>query len=473
MVSINNNTVTIKGLGTVNITAYNVENDTVAFASQVQILTINKASQSISFESLANKTYRDAPFVLQASTSASLPISFSASNTLVSINTNTVTIKGAGTVSITAYNVGNDTVAFASQAQILTINKASQSISFESLANKTYGDAPFVLQASTSAGLPISFSASNTLVSINTNTVTIKGAGTVSITAYNVGNDTVDFASQAQTLTINKASQSISFESLANKTYGDAPFVLQASTSAGLPISFSASNTLVSINNNTLTIKRVGTVSITAYNDINNFIAQNPVIQILTITEPNNPNKTNPTLTFTALPNLTIGQKYVLVATSNSPMPIIFSSTNTNILSISGNTATAGVTGSVTITARQEANAEYNAAIDQQSVSVVSCCSPPPLCCMPYIITSIEKENDAIIIHPNPAQDYITIQTNKTQKVASVKVYDITGKSYELGIRNYELGLRVDLKTLSKGEYIIILYGEKGEVLKTEKIIKE
>ena len=152
------------------------------------------------------------------------------------------------------------------------------------------------------------------------------------------------------------------------------------------------------------------------------------------------------------------------MATSNSPMPIIFSSTNTNILSISGNTATAGVTGSVTVTASQEANAEYNVTIDQQSVSVVNCC-PPPHCC---IITSIEKENDAIIIHPNPAKDYITIQTDKTQKVSSVKIYDINGR--EVMVSNE---VRLDIKTLSKGEYIIIIYEEKGEVLKAEKIIKE
>ena len=49
----------------------------------------------------------------------------------------------------------------------------------------------------------------------------------------------------------------------------------------------------------------------------------------------------------------------------------------------------------------------------------------------------------------------------------------LRGKNYQLGVKNYELGLSVDLKTLSKREYIIIIYGEKGEVLLTEKVIKE
>ena len=32
--------------------------------------------------------------------------------------------------------------------------------------------------------------------------------------------------------------------------------------------------------------------------------------------------------------------------------------------------------------------------------------------------------------------------------------------------------LRIDLKNVPKGEYVLILYGEKGEILKREGIIK-
>ena len=52
-----------------------------------------------------------------------------------------------------------------------------------------------------------------------------------------------------------------------------------------------------------------------------------------------------------------------------------------------------------------------------------------------------------------------------------MKIYDITGKNYELKINNYELGMKADIKNLPKGEYILIIYGEKGEVLKTELLI--
>ena len=469
LISINTNTVTIRGVGTTQIAAYILENDTVAFASQTQILSIQKGNQSISFASFTSKTFGNAPFVLLATSSAGLSLVYSASNTLISINNTTVTIRGAGTVDITAYSIENDTVAFASQTQILSIQKGTQSISFASFTSKTFGNAPFVLMASTSAGLSVLFSASDTLVSINNNTVTIRGAGTVRITATQTGNENYESANAvSQILSIQKGNQSISFASFTSKTFGNAPFVLSATSSAGLSLVYSVSNTLISINSNTVTINGAGTVNITASNTGNTNYLGAFATQIFTITEANNPNKTNPTLTFTAIPNLTVGQKYVMTATSNSPVTIIFTSSDTNKVSIRGNTATAKAIGNVVITASQEANASFNPATAQQTVTVVAITTPTM-----YPLTFIEKANSAIRIYPNPANDYITIQYDKTQKVASVKIYDMTGKSYELGIRNYELGLRIDLKTLPKGEYIIILYGEKGEVWKAEKVIKE
>ena len=468
LISINNTTVTIRGAGTVKITATQTGNENYESANAVsQILSIQKGNQSITFGALANRTFGDTPFVLSATSSVDLGVVFSASSTLISINSNTVTINGAGTVNITAYSE-NDTL-FGFTTQILTIQKRYQSIGFGTLANKTFGDAPFVLTANSSAGLPVLFSVSSPLLTINNDTVTIHGAGTVDITATQTGNENYESANAVfQILTIQKRYQSIGFGILSTRTFGQAPFVLSASSSAGVSLVYSASNTLISINSNTVTINGAGTVNITASNTGNNNYLGAFATQILTITEANNPNKTNPTLTFTAIPNLSIGQRYVMTATSNSAAAIVFTSSNERIATLSGNTLTALGTGTAVIIASQEGNAQYNPATAQQTVTVVATTTPTI-----YPLTPIEKRNPAIHIYPNPANDYITIQYDKTQKVVSVKVYDMTGKSYELGIRNYELGLKVDLKTLPKGEYSIILYGEKGEVWKAEKVIKE
>ena len=72
-----------------------------------------------------------------------------------------------------------------------TATKQSQTITFNTLADKTYGDATFNLAATASSGLTVSYASSNlSVATISGNTVTITGAGTTSITASQVGNST-------------------------------------------------------------------------------------------------------------------------------------------------------------------------------------------------------------------------------------------------------------------------------------------
>ena len=63
-----------------------------------------------------------------------------------------------------------------------------QTINFAAMANKTVGDAPFTVTASASSGLPISFSVVSGPATLSGNTVSITGAGTVTIAANQTGN---------------------------------------------------------------------------------------------------------------------------------------------------------------------------------------------------------------------------------------------------------------------------------------------
>ena len=464
LVRILNNVVIINGGGTVNITAYSLENDTVVFASATQILTIHKGVQSIEFGVLASKTFGDAPFVVSARSTAGLPILFSASNTIVNIKSNTIIINGAGAVHMSAYNEGNEHYLGASTTQILTIHKGIQSIEFRVLASKTLGDAPFVVSARSSAHLPLLFSASNTIVNIKSNTIIINGAGTVNIIAYCLENNDYFRAFTTRILTISKGIQSIEFGELASKILGDVPFVLSARSSAGLPVFFSASNAFITIRNNTVSMNRAGAVHIRAYNEGNEHYLGASATQILFITKPIDTVTTDANFTFAAIPNMTVGQRYFLITHSQSPIYATFKSSNERIAIINQDILTAIAAGTLTITAHQEAFAPYRAATARQTVIIIRPTSIPP-----HPLTPIETKNSAIRIFPNPTKDYITIQTN--EKISSVKIYDMVGKSYELGIKNYELGSRVDIKILPKGEYILVIYGENGELLKAEKVI--
>ncbi|MDI9356985.1 MAG: T9SS type A sorting domain-containing protein, partial [Chitinophagaceae bacterium] len=82
--------------------------------------------------------------------------------------------------------------------------------------------------------------------------------------------------------------------------------------------------------------------------------------------------KTNPTLTFSAVLNLTVGQKYVMTATSNSAAAISFTSSDVRIATVLGNTLTAVAVGTVTITAGQQANTQFNAASATRVVTIIA-----------------------------------------------------------------------------------------------------
>jgi hypothetical protein len=84
-----------------------------------------------------------------------------------------------------------------------------QTITFEPVGDKVYGDAPFSLSASASSGLPVSFTAAGGC-SVNSSTVTIFEAGNCTITAHQSGDATYAAADDvSRSLSVSKAAASL------------------------------------------------------------------------------------------------------------------------------------------------------------------------------------------------------------------------------------------------------------------------
>ncbi|MBQ4820608.1 LamG domain-containing protein [Aquimarina sp. MMG016] len=173
-------------------------------------------------------------------------------------------------------------------SEIGFVTRVPQTITFNALTDKTFGDTTFDLTATSSSGLPIRYESSDTsIATISGNTVTIVGAGSITITAIQTGDPSYLPAPNAvQSLTVNKASQVITFDALADVAFGDADFDLAATGGAsGNTVTFVSSDTnVVTISGNTVTIVGTGTVSITASQIGNaNYDAAADVVQSLTI----------------------------------------------------------------------------------------------------------------------------------------------------------------------------------------------
>jgi mucin-19 len=239
-----------------------------------------------------------------------------------------------------------------------------QTITFPAIPSKSYGTAPFSLTASSSAGsnYSITYSSSDSNVAtVSSNTVTITGVGSCLITASQPGDFIYKAATNvSRTLTVTKASQTITFTSPSAQTFGNGSFTLLATASSGLTVSFTSGNTNVAtISSNTVTIKGAGTVSITARQAGNtNYNAAISVAKTLTVA------KAAPTINFNPTTPVTYikGATFPLTATATSAGSISFVSGDTSILSIVGKTATMKAKGTVSVTASAAATSNYNAA---------------------------------------------------------------------------------------------------------------
>lgn len=268
--TIANGKVHIKAAGATTITALQPGNSVYnAAVSATQPLTVVKYDQTITFTAIATKYVGDADFDPMASASSTLPVQYTSSDsTVVTITNGKIHIVGSGAATISASQPGNNLFnAATAVSQLITVNKLVQTITFNALPAKNVNDTDFVTGASVNSGLPLSYTSSDSTVAVVVNgNIHITGAGNTNITALQNGNFAYLPASAVtQNLTVNKLTQTITFNALPAKRPGDADVTLTATASSGLTLSYTSSNTNVAvISNGKLHIIGIGTTVITA-----------------------------------------------------------------------------------------------------------------------------------------------------------------------------------------------------------------
>jgi hypothetical protein len=162
---------------------------------------------------------------------------------------------------------------------VTVISKADQTITFAPLPDKTYSDADFVITATASSGLLVSFEAGLTDQCTNTgSTIHLTGAGTCTITATQSGDGIYNPAVPvSRTFTINKAATTVLLASAPNPVIVQRPVTITATVTStvgtptgtvqlfvdgalfGVPLTLSSGNAITST-----TVLTVGTHTITA-----------------------------------------------------------------------------------------------------------------------------------------------------------------------------------------------------------------
>jgi hypothetical protein len=228
-----------------------------------------KSDQVITFNTLPAKTYGDADFDPGATAASGTPVTYTSNNTGILVVVNgQLQVKGAGTATITANHPGDDFYNPAPPVvQTITVNKASLTIKADDQAKVQGQPNPPLTLTYTGFVNGEDAASLNPSPVVSTTATTASPAGTYPITVDGAGSSNYAITYEPGTLTVTSVAQqqTIRFDPLPAKTYGDVSFDPGATATSGLTVSYTSDNPAVAtIVNGQIQITGAGTVTITA-----------------------------------------------------------------------------------------------------------------------------------------------------------------------------------------------------------------
>jgi hypothetical protein len=253
------------GTYSINIDCSSMSSSDYTFNCVSGTMTITGATaQSITFPAFSAVTYGHAAISLGASASSNLAVTYTVVRGPGTISGSTLTITGAGTIVVQASQNGNDTYAGATpQTQSLTVNPAPLTVTAPS-PTYPYGTNITTALASTSPTITGWVGTDSSSLVSGSPAYTTSATSTSDPGPFTLGvaQGQLALASSAAanytfttftpgTITITKASQTISYVAPTKVTYGDLP-TITATSSAGLPVTGTVTGNLTAISSVTI-----------------------------------------------------------------------------------------------------------------------------------------------------------------------------------------------------------------------------
>jgi hypothetical protein len=251
--------------------------------------------------------------------------------------------------------------------QTITVLMAQQSISITSSPSQPVALGTYTITASANSGLNVTFAvnpSSTNVCSVNGSLVTFLASGSCVIEASQNGDTNFNPApTSMQTITVAKASQTITFSNAGVKHFGDADFAAQATSDSGLTLTFDlgagTTNSACSVaSDGTVTILDVGICEVTAdqSGDDTYAVAARATLQI-------NINKgSQATLTISSANQVVYSQTLTLAATGGSGSGALAYQASGDCTESNG-VLTVGVVGShCEVRATKSADSQYESA---------------------------------------------------------------------------------------------------------------
>lgn len=350
------------GFVTINVTqAGNINYNAATLVSRS--FDVTKINQVINFPTITGVTYTSGLTLnLQANATSELDVNYTVVNGPAIVVGNTLTVTGAGSITVKASQAGNAAYnAAADVIRVIVVDKGSQTITINIPSGAITTSSQ--ITATSTSGLPVTLTLGSgsaaTALNYNAggNYYTLSGIGSGLI--HIVGNQSGDVnfipaVQVIQTIDTGKQNQLITFSAISNKTFGDVPIVLNATASSGLTVSYSLVSGPATLISNTLTLTGAGTVIVkadqvgnTTFNPAPSVTQQFEVYKAVPVIA-----QANIIKTFGEAP-------FAINPTSTSSGTFSYSSGNTNMFTLSGNTATITGAGTTSLTITQQPTSNY------------------------------------------------------------------------------------------------------------------
>jgi hypothetical protein len=277
--SINANTLTINGAGIVVVRATQVGNANYNAAPNIdRTFMVNKATPTITWNRPVNIVYGTTLDIAQLNATASVP------GTLTYTPAAGTVLNAGSDQSISVNFIPSDTGNYNSASKTVQLNvlKAQATMNLSGLTQTYSGDPKSATVTTTPAnltGVSVSYAQNGVPAAFPSNAGSYDVFATLNNTNYQASN-------AVGTLVIEKATQTITLNSLPDKTYGDAAFNVTVSSTSNLPVSFSIVSGPATVSGKTVALTGTGTVTVRASQaGNNNYNAAPNVEQTFTVSK--------------------------------------------------------------------------------------------------------------------------------------------------------------------------------------------
>ncbi|MEQ9440482.1 MAG: T9SS type A sorting domain-containing protein, partial [Cyclobacteriaceae bacterium] len=259
------------------------------------------------------------------------------------------------------FQVGDDpsqrVTLYYDSIRVKSEGRLPQLITVEKIDNKTFGDPPFSIVASSNTTIDLQYAVEEGPVQLLNDEVTIKGAGEAAVRVFAPGNETYDPADTIIRFTIARATQNIQFEQPEDITVNTDSLSMVVESSSKLPVTLQVKEGKVSVKEQVVFIEGAGQVVLEASqlgND--NYQAAKPVTIRFNVL------KATQEIIFAEITDKRYGdQDFPLTVYSSVDLPIDLQALTDNI-SITDNQVSIVGAGEASIQATQSGNSDYTAA---------------------------------------------------------------------------------------------------------------